>query len=178
LNSLGYGCDPQLVLDLVYNPQLPTSEEKFSLPPDQKRLEQDYKTYLQEQFGVVFNNLLTIANLPIGRTRFHLDHYKLQTAYLTFLAENFNPDTIAHLMCRNELSIDYRGYVYDCDFHQMVDLPSRSKHGDMLTVAKLLELGSLDVIAEVQTASHCYGCTAGSGSSCGGALISSESDSK
>src|SRR6476469_2657783 len=170
LNQLGYGSQPNLILDLVYNPQIPTTE-KFSLTPDQQKLEQDYKKYLREQFGIEFNQLFTIANLPIGRTKFQLEHRHLHQPYLQFLADNFNPATLVHLMCRNELSIDYLGNVYDCDFNQMENLPARTETGATLTVAKLLEAGSLDVIQSMRTANFCYGCTAGSGSSCGGALV-------
>lgn len=170
LNQLGYGKEPDLILDLVFNPQIPTSE-KFSLTPDQVKLERSYKEFLQEHFGIVFNNLFTITNLPVGRTKFYLERQKLYTPYLQFLESNFNSGTVEHLMCRDELSIDYLGNVYDCDFHQMMNLPAKSLDGENLTVAKLLEVGSLDAIAEVQTAIYCYGCTAGCGSSCGGALV-------
>jgi radical SAM/Cys-rich protein len=169
LNTLGYGINPKLILDLVYNPKLPTSE-KFSLTPDQVKLENDYKKFLRENFKINFNSLLTITNLPIGRTKLFLEKERLLTPYLHFLESNFNPQTINNLMCRHELSIDYMGNVYDCDFNQMENLPSTMFNGEKLTVAKLLEIGSLDVIETIATASHCYGCTAGSGSSCGGAL--------
>ena len=170
LNKLGYGKDPNLILDLVYNPPIARTE-KFSLTPEQDKLEQDYKMFLQEHFEIFFNSLFTITNLPIGRTKLHLEREKLYTPYLHFLESNFNPGTIAHLMCRNELSIDYLGNVYDCDFNQMENLPAQTPDGETLTVAKLLAAGSLDPIAQVQTANYCYGCTAGCGSSCGGALV-------
>jgi len=170
LNQLGYGKDPSLVLDLVYNPPIPTSEN-FSLTPDQLKLEKDYKAYLKEHFGIVFNNLFTITNLPIGRTKFHLQHRKLHNPYLRFLESNFNPNTVEHLMCRDELSIDYLGNVYDCDFNQMENLPAKTRDGETLTLAKLLEAGTLDWIHEIRTAPYCYGCTAGCGSSCGGTLV-------
>ncbi|MBW4614770.1 MAG: arsenosugar biosynthesis radical SAM protein ArsS [Desmonostoc vinosum HA7617-LM4] len=170
LNQLGYGQDPNLILDLVYNPQLPTSE-KFSLAPEQSNLERDYKMFLQEHFDIVFNNLYTITNLPVGRTQMHLERKKLYSSYLQFLESHFNPSTAEHLMCRDELSIDYLGNVYDCDFNQMMNLPAKTHNGEVLTVAKLLEADSLDLIDEVQTAAYCYGCTAGCGSSCGGALV-------
>ncbi|MUG91988.1 radical SAM/Cys-rich domain protein [Scytonema sp. UIC 10036] len=170
LNQLGYGKEPDLILDLVFNPQMPTGE-KFSLTPDQVKLERSYKEFLQEHFGIVFNNLFTISNLPVGRTKLYLERQKLYTPYLRFLESNFNSSTVEHLMCRDELSIDYLGNVYDCDFHQMMNLPAKNRHGENLTVAKLLEVGSLDAIAEVQTAHYCYGCTAGCGSSCGGTLV-------
>jgi radical SAM/Cys-rich protein len=170
LNRLGYGRDPNLVLDLVYNPPIPSSEN-FALTPNQERLERDYNAFLNEHFDISFNNLFAIANLPVGRTKFHLEHKQLYKPYLHFLENHFNDRTVEHLMCRNELSIDYLGNVYDCDFNQMANLPAKTPDSETLTVAKLLETGSLDVIDEIQTASYCYGCTAGSGSSCGGALI-------
>jgi radical SAM/Cys-rich protein len=170
LNQVGYGKEPNLILDLVYNPQLPTSE-KFSLAPEQTNLERDYKMFLQEHFGIVFNNLFTITNLPVGRTQMYLERRKLYTSYLQFLESNFNHSTVEHLMCRDELSIDYLGNVYDCDFNQMMNLPAKTHNSESLTVAKLLEAGSLDLINEIQTAAYCYGCTAGCGSSCGGALL-------
>jgi radical SAM/Cys-rich protein len=169
LNQLGYGKNPQLILDLVYNPALPVSEN-FSLTPNQVKLEQDYKWFLKQNFDIEFNQLFTITNLPIGRTKFYLQRTKLYTPYLIFLADNFNPTTVEHLMCRNELSIDYLGNVYDCDFNQMEEIPAKSRSGETLTVSKLLAAGRLDMIDEIRTASYCYGCTAGCGSSCGGAL--------
>lgn len=170
LNQLGYGKEPNLILDLVYNPQLPTSE-KFALAPEQSNLERSYKMFLQEHFGIIFNNLFTITNLPVGRTKMHLERKKLYSSYLQFLESHFNSDTVEHLMCRDQLSIDYMGNVYDCDFNQMMNLSAKTHNGESLTVAKLLEAGSLDLINEVQTAAYCYGCTAGCGSSCGGALL-------
>jgi radical SAM/Cys-rich protein len=170
LNHQGYGKKQNLILDLVYNPQLPSSE-KFSLAPEQKNLERDYKMFLQEHFGITFNNLFTITNLPVGRTKMHLERKKLYSSYLQFLELHFNPSTVEHLMCRDELSIDYLGNVYDCDFNQMMNLPAKTHNGESLTVGKLLEAGSLDLITEVQTAAYCYGCTAGCGSSCSGALL-------
>ncbi|MEH2158235.1 arsenosugar biosynthesis radical SAM (seleno)protein ArsS [Nostoc sp.] len=170
LNQLGYGKDENLILDLVFNPQLPNGE-KFSLAPEQSNLERDYKMFLQEHFNIEFNNLFTITNLPVGRTKMHLERRKLYTSYLQFLELHFNPSTVEHLMCRDELSIDYLGNVYDCDFNQMMNLPAKTRNGKTLTVGKLLEAGSLDLISEIQTAAYCYGCTAGCGSSCGGALL-------
>ncbi len=170
LNQLGYGTDPNLIIDLVYNPALPKSEN-FALTPDREKLKTAYKSFLQANFGIRFNQLLTITNLPIGRTKFQLQHHQLYQPYLKFLENNYNPATISKLMCRHELSIDYLGNVYDCDFNQMEGLPARTANGEMLTVAKLLEAENLDMISTVQTANYCYGCTAGSGSSCGGALV-------
>jgi len=170
LNAVGYGREPNLVLDLVYNPALP-KDENFSLTPSQEKLQGDYKAYLDEHFGIQFNSLFTITNLPIGRTKHYLQRRGWDEAYINFLAAHHNPATVANLMCRNELSIDYLGRVYDCDFNQMEGVPARLPNGEPVTVAKLLELQSLDVIREVQTAPYCYGCTAGCGSSCGGALL-------
>lgn len=169
LNNLGYGKDKNLIIDLVYNPPIPTTEN-FSLTPDQSKLEQDYKMFLKEHFDIYFNNLFTITNLPIGRTKLHLQNRKLYVPYLNFLESHFNSSTLEHLMCRNELSIDYLGNVYDCDFNQMENRPAKTRDGETLTVTKLLEIG-MDAIEEIQTAPYCYGCTAGCGSSCGGALV-------
>lgn len=170
LNHLGYGRDKNLILDFVYNPQLPVTE-KFSLTPNQTQLEEDYKLFLKEHFDIDFNQLFTITNLPVGRSKFHLQRTKLYSPYLKFLESNFNADTVENLMCRDELSIDYLGNVYDCDFNQMENIAAKSRDGEILTVGKLLEAGSLDLIDEIRTASYCYGCTAGCGSSCGGALV-------
>jgi radical SAM/Cys-rich protein len=169
LNARGYGIDANLTLDLVYNPPIPENQN-FRLTPSQAGLEKDYQQYLREHFEIAFNNLLTITNLPIGRTRFHLEHRGLLASYTRFLADSYNPATVAALMCRNELSIDYRGYIYDCDFNQMADVPAQTRAGHPVTVETLLAAGTLDVIPTVQTRDYCYGCTAGSGSSCGGSL--------
>ena len=170
LNQKGYGQDPDLMIDLVYNPPVPTSEN-FSLTPGQAGLEKDYKAYLSEHFDIRFNNLFTITNLPIGRTKFHLKHRQLHDPYLSFLAQHHNAGTVAHLMCRNELSVDYLGQVYDCDFNQMEGIPAVDAQGQPVTIKSLLERDTLDVVGQVQTRSYCFGCTAGTGSSCGGSLV-------
>ena len=170
LNELGYGCDPNLVIDLVYNPPLPTKPD-FSLTPNQQKLEQDYKAYLAKHFQIKFNNLFTITNIPIGRTKQFLQRREIHDEYIQFLAENYNPATIDSVMCRNELSIDYMGNVYDCDFNQMEGVFATTSDRQILTVAKLLSWDNLDVIKEIRTANYCYGCTAGTGSSCGGSLV-------
>ncbi|MDB9527013.1 arsenosugar biosynthesis radical SAM protein ArsS [Oscillatoria sp. CS-180] len=169
LNDVGYGHNPNLMLDLVYNPPVPT-DENFKLTPSQAGLEVDYKQYLKTQFDISFDHLLTITNLPIGRTRFQLEHRGLLQSYTRFLASHHNSSTVAGLMCRNELSIDYKGNVYDCDFNQMAEVPAQTPDGTPVTVQTLLEAGTLEVIQTIQTRPYCYGCTAGSGSSCGGAL--------
>jgi radical SAM/Cys-rich protein len=171
LTELGYGSEPELIIDLVYNPALPTNSN-FYLTPEQEKLEQDYQQYLASNFGIKFNHLLTITNMPIGRTKYYLQRQGLENDYFQFLEDNFNSVTLPHLMCRHELSIDYLGNVYDCDFNQMENLPATTAEGEKLTVAKLLERGDLDIINQIKTANYCYGCTAGSGSSCGGALVS------
>jgi radical SAM/Cys-rich protein len=170
LNRLGYGQNLDLILDLVYNPQIPASDN-FALTPNQEVLERDYKEFLHKHFDIAFNHLFAITNLPLGRTQFHLEHQKLYKPYLHFLETHFNSSTVEYLMCRNELSIDYLGNVYDCDFNQMANLPAKTRDGETITVAKLLEAGTLDLIDEIQTAPYCYGCTAGCGSSCGGSLV-------
>ncbi|WP_024545517.1 arsenosugar biosynthesis radical SAM (seleno)protein ArsS [Picosynechococcus sp. NKBG15041c] len=169
LNALGYGRDPELVLDLVYNPPVPRNTD-FSLTPSQTSLEQDYKTYLKEHFQIRFNHLFTITNLPIGRVKHYLQAHELYTPYLRFLADHHNETTVTNLMCRNQLSVDYQGNIFDCDFNQMEDLPAYTAAGKRITVADCLEAQSLDLLETVATKPYCYGCTAGSGSSCGGAL--------
>lgn len=170
LNQLGYGIKPELILDLVYNPALPT-KDKFALTPNQNSLEQDYKVYLLEHYKIEFNNLFTITNLPVGRTKQYLQRQNLKDTYLKFLENSFNPVTLPNLMCNNQLSIDYLGNIYDCDFNQMENLAATDVTGEKLTVSKILEMKSLDVIKQIKTANYCYGCTAGNGSSCGGSLI-------
>ncbi|MGK7879371.1 MAG: arsenosugar biosynthesis radical SAM (seleno)protein ArsS [Crocosphaera sp.] len=170
LNQLGYGHDPNLVLDLVYNPPIPNNN-KFSLTPDQINLEKDYKVFLKDNFDVCFNQLFTITNLPIGRTKQYLQNKKIYEPYVQFLESNYNEQTLDYLMCRNQLSIDYLGNIYDCDFNQMENIPATLPNGQLLTVETLLKIGNLDVITDIKTADFCYGCTAGSGSSCGGSLI-------
>jgi radical SAM/Cys-rich protein len=170
LNRLGYGRDPHLQLDLVYNPPIPTSRN-FRLTPDQAILERDYKEFFTEHFDIYFNHLFTITNLPIGRTKFQLEHHQLDRSYLEFLSSHYNPNTVPQLMCRDQLSIDYLGNIYDCDFNQMANLPALATTGEILTIDRLLATDSLDLIDEIQTESYCYGCTAGCGSSCGGSLV-------
>ncbi|EHJ12780.1 MULTISPECIES: arsenosugar biosynthesis radical SAM (seleno)protein ArsS [Crocosphaera] len=170
LNQLGYGHDPNLVLDLVYNPPIP-SNKKFSLTPEQIKLEKDYKNFLKDNFNICFNQLFTITNLPIGRVKNYLQNKELYVSYLEFLESHYNEQTLDHVMCRNQLSIDYLGNIYDCDFNQMENIPATLPNGEALTIENLLKIGNLDVINDIKTADYCYGCTAGSGSSCGGSLI-------
>ena len=163
LNALGYAQpDSGLALNLVYNPQGP------SLPPGQAKLEQDYRKFLGEQHTVQFNHLFTLANMPIQRFGSMLVSQGRFDGYLNVLRNSFREDNLAQLMCLNTLSIDWQGFVYDCDFNQMLSMPlgAMSKprvHIDDLTLETLNG-------AAIATAAHCYGCTAGQGSSCGGAL--------
>ncbi len=160
LNQLGYGePDSGLVLNLVYNPIGP------SLPPPQQALETDYKRFLSDQFGIRFNNLYTITNMPIKRFGAVLLAKGQFEEYLTLLKDAYQPDNLKSVMCRDLISVDYQGYVYDCDFNQMLELPQggQSRH-----LRDLLDDGSLPT--RIAVAGHCYGCTAGQGSSCGGAL--------
>ena len=163
LNALGYGRDDSgLVLNLVYNPQGP------SLPPGQAELEADYKRVLGETYGVVFNNLFTLANMPIQRFGAILLSKGQFDDYLTLLRAAHRDENLDGVMCRSLLSVDYRGYVYDCDFNQMLDLPLTRGDAERVHLSELLG----DDIAgnPIRVAGHCFGCTAGQGSSCGGAL--------
>lgn len=169
LNQQGYG-QGDLGLDLVYNPPIPV-DSHFQLTPHQDGLTAAYRQYLNEHFGIQFNRLLTITNLPIGRTKQTLAQRDLLDPYLQFLSDNHNANTVEHLMCRSQLSVDYLGNIYDCDFNQMEALAAVNPTGQKLTLKDLIIANSLDVITTVKTANYCYGCTAGSGSSCGGALI-------
>lgn len=160
LNELGYGRDPHLHLDLVYNPTGPF------LPPPQEQLEADYKLFLREEFGIRFNRLLTITNMPIKRFLFDLKAQGKLLEYRQLLADSFNLETIDRLMCRSMVSVGWDGQVYDCDFNQMLNIPASGKRRSVFEVSSLDELSG----APVAVADHCYGCTAGCGSSCGGAL--------
>jgi radical SAM/Cys-rich protein len=163
LNSLGYGRDETgLVLNLVYNPQGP------SLPPAQGPLEADYKRVLGEQYGIVFNSLFTLANMPIQRFGSMLISKGQFDAYLALLREAHRDENLAGVMCRSLMSVDYRGYVYDCDFNQMLDLPLTRGERQRVHLSELLDH---DIVGNpIRVAGHCFGCTAGQGSSCGGAL--------
>ena len=175
LNSLGYGIDSTLPLHLVYNPVGP------SLPAPQNQLETDYKRELQTHFGVVFNSLYTLTNLPIGRFAAYLRHRNRLDEYMQLLMEAFNPATIEGLMCRNTISVGWRGEVYDCDFNQQLRMQwaGRSDSGRRLShqngSSDGLSLWDIDPNLledrEIMTGDHCFGCTAGAGSSCGGAIV-------
>lgn len=163
LNALGYG-EPGsgLALNLVYNPQGP------SLPPSQEKLEADYKRVLGERFGIRFNRLYTLANMPIARFGSMLISKGQFNAYMKLLRESFREENLAGVMCRSLISVDWQGYVYDCDFNQMLGLPLRVAGRSRVKLADLIgrDLSGNPIVVK----DHCFGCTAGQGSSCGGAL--------
>jgi radical SAM/Cys-rich protein len=164
LNSLGYGRDPKLPLHLVYNPN------GAFLPGPQEELEADYKRELKQHFGIVFNKLYTITNLPIARFASYLKNNNLLADYMALLNDAFNPATVDGLMCRNTINVSWQGEVFDCDFNQMLKMHwSRAGGSDAL---HLWEIDPARVEnREILTGDHCFGCTAGAGSSCGGALV-------
>ena len=163
LNALGYGCDGSgLTLNLIYNPQ------GASLPPPQAALEQDYKRVLGDNHGVSFNKLYTLANMPIQRFGSTLISKGEFDSYLAMLQNAHLDANLDGVMCRNLISVDWRGFVYDCDFNQMLDLPMARGGKERVHLSELLD-DSLDD-NPVRVAGHCFGCTAGQGSSCGGAL--------
>lgn len=158
LNTVGYGIDEKLQLNLVYNPV------GAFLPPEQSAIEADFKRELKTRYNIVFNHLYTITNMPIARYLDWLRRTKNEEMYMQKLVNAFNPATIDGLMCRNLISVDWRGNLYDCDFNQMLEIPIESKQ----------TIFDFDFEAlrnrEIVTENHCYGCTAGSGSSCGGSV--------
>jgi radical SAM/Cys-rich protein len=163
LNQLGYGREERgLLLNLVYNPLGPF------LPPPQKLLEQDYRRELGERYGIVFDNLYTFTNMPINRFGRMLVSSGEFSGYMNLLREAHREDNLDSVMCRSLVSIDWQGYVYDCDFNQMLGLPIRVAGGKRLHLA---ELGKTEIAGfPIAVWDHCYGCTAGQGSSCGGSL--------
>jgi radical SAM/Cys-rich protein len=164
LNSLGYGIQPNLPLHLVYNPN------GAFLPGPQEELEADYKRELKEHFGIVFNKLYTITNLPIARFASYLKNNNLLADYMALLNDAFNPATVNGLMCRNTINVSWQGEVFDCDFNQMLKMGwGRNGAGETL---RLWDVDPATVEhREILTGDHCFGCTAGAGSSCGGALV-------
>jgi radical SAM/Cys-rich protein len=166
LNALGYAEPGRgLALDLVYNPLGP------SLPPDQGVLEATYRAELYELFGIAFDHLATITNMPIKRFAHALERDGRDAEYMGLLVNHFNPGTLPALMCRFLVSVGWDGALYDCDFNQMLELPLGASFasGGPRTIFELDDLAELEG-APIATDSHCFGCTAGSGSSCGGAL--------
>jgi len=163
LNRLGYGqTDSELELNLVFNPQ------GAYLPPEQKALEKAYKEHLQTHYGIVFNKLFALTNLPIQRFGSMLISKGLFKDYLQLLKDNYRQENLPGVMCRNTLSIDWQGFVYDCDFNQMLQLPLGANPSGKAHLSELTK-GSLTGSA-ITVRQHCYACTAGQGSSCGGAL--------
>ena len=161
LNALGYGKPGTgLLLNLVYNPIGPT------LPPPQAQLESDYRQQLGERFGISFNNLFTITNMPISRFLTDLERHGNYERYMNLLVEKFNPAAVEGVMCRTLVSVGWDGVLYDCDFNQMLampinhGLPQHIRDFDVFLLAR----------RSIRTGVHCFGCTAGSGSSCGGSL--------
>ncbi len=171
LNALGYGragseprspglAQSELRLDLVYNPLGP------ELPPAQAELEARYRAELRELFGIEFGRLLTLTNMPLQRFARALEREGRDAAYLGLLVNHFNPATVPGLMCRDTISVGFDGALYDCDFNQMLGIPLGGRRRSVFEVESLGRLAG----EEIATAPHCFGCTAGSGSSCGGAL--------
>ncbi len=160
LNQHGYGIGSELTLDLVYNPGGPT------LPPPQDQLTAQYKQRLFDDFGIRFNQLFTITNLPINRFKHYLERTEQLASYQQLLEDNFNPSTVEGLMCRHLVSVDWKGRLYDCDFNQMLDMPMPTSRGTFLW-----DLDGTQIEGQkIAVGRHCFGCTAGAGSSCGGAL--------
>jgi radical SAM/Cys-rich protein len=160
LNALGYGIQSDLSLSLVYNPLTPV------LPPPQEELEREYRQELFAQYGIHFSRLFTITNVPIGRYMQSLAKKDQAIPYTQLLSDAFNPETTEHLMCRHQISIRWDGTLYDCDFNLALDMPvnhSAPNHIDKFDLKTLLH-------RKIMTGQHCYACTAGAGSSCGGTL--------
>ena len=162
LNNLGYGIQDELQLNLVYNPV------DLNLPPEQSGLEADYKRILKEQFRIVFNQLFTITNMPISRFGGMLLSKGLYNKYMGILKDNYSEANLDTVMCRSLLSVDYQGYVYDCDFNQMLKMPLLTSSSPRPHLKDLLDDDLENKMIAV--GEHCYGCAAGQGSSCGGAL--------
>ena len=163
LNEVGYGIDGSgLVLNLVYNPVGPY------LPAPQAGLEADYKRELKAKFGLVFNSLFTMTNMPINRFRLHLDKSGQYDAYMEKLLAAFNPAAAAAVMCRGLISVGYDGRIYDCDFNQMLEIDAIDRAGRPLTIFDFAFERAL--ARSIRFDGHCLGCTAGAGSSCGGAI--------
>ncbi len=161
LNALGYGRPGSgLELDLVYNPQ------GAKLPPSQVSLEAEYRQRLVDDFGIVFNNLFTITNMPIKRFLHELERDGELDDYMQLLIDNFNPRAALGVMCRNLVSVGWNGGLYDCDFNQMLDIELGRERTTLWDIDRLDEVDS----RSIAFGRHCYGCTAGSGSSCGGSL--------
>ena len=160
LNDIGYGMKKDLILNLVYNPQGPV------LPPSQIKLEKEYKSYLRESFDIEFNKLFTITNMPINRFGSTLVSQDKFNSYMKLLKSSFSEKAKENVMCKELISIDYNGNVFDCDFNQMLRMNLSGKETHIANITKKYLHNR-----EISTGDHCYGCTAGSGSSCGGTTI-------
>jgi len=160
LNAAGYGAGGNLVLNLVYNPV------GAYLPPAQAALEADFRRELKERYDISFNNLFTITNMPIARYLDWLRRSGNETSYMQKLVNAFNPAAISGLMCRNLISVDWQGRLYDCDFNQMLELGLENDLPKTIFDFDLEKLKNRQIV----TANHCFGCTAGAGSSCGGTV--------
>lgn len=170
LNRLGYGSDAKLKLNLAYNPIGP------HLPPSQQALELDYKRELKQQHDIIFNSLFTITNVPIARFGAVLLAHNQYDDYLSLLKDNYASENLESVMCRDLISVDWQGNLYDCDFNQMLDIPMRDNSATENQI-KLVEKKHLRDLLQtdyasnaIRVADHCYACTAGQGSSCSGAL--------
>jgi radical SAM/Cys-rich protein len=161
LNALGYGSEPNFPLNLVYNPGGPF------LPPLQSALEEDYRRELGIRFGITFTRLLTITNMPLGRFRVELSRQNQEQDYRQLLRKSFNPQTVARLMCRHQISVGWDGALYDCDFNLALGLPVNHGAPDHIQSFRPADL----IKRRIVTGEYCFACTAGSGSSCGGALV-------
>jgi radical SAM/Cys-rich protein len=162
LNDVGYGkTDSGLLLDLVYNPT------GAFLPGDQHQLERDFKLELKKHFDIDFNSLFTITNIPISRFLDFLIESGNYEDYMEKLINAFNPAAVAGVMCRNTISIDWQGFMYDCDFNQMLGLKVESQVGQHISAFDSERLNNREIVIN----QHCFGCTAGAGSSCQGATI-------
>ena len=162
LNQLGYGIDTNRQLNLVYNPV------GAVLPPPQEQLQADYKRELKQRFGIEFNQLFTITNMPISRFGSVLMAHNNFDDYMDLLKNNFSEDNLSTVMCRSLISIDWQGYIYDCDFNQMLEMPLIASDKAKIHLSDILDT-AMDG-ADIMIGDHCFGCTAGQGSSCGGAL--------
>jgi radical SAM/Cys-rich protein len=161
LNAVGYGSKPELPLFLVYNPGGPF------LPPPQLALEEDYRRELGQRFKITFTHLLTITNMPLGRFQADLIRKKEREGYVQLLRKSFNPQTVKGLMCCRQLSVGWDGTLYDCDFNLALGLPVNHGAPDHIRSFRPKDLRTRRIV----TGEHCFGCTAGAGSSCGGALV-------
>lgn len=164
LNGLGYGIDGKRQLNLVFNPI------DAVLPPPQIQLEAEYKEELKAKYGIVFDQLFTITNMPISRFGSVLMSKGQFNHYMDLLKSNYQTKNLETVMCRNLISVDWQGYVYDCDFNQMLELPLRLISSDRKKTHLSDVLGTDISGNEIMIGDHCFGCTAGQGSSCGGAL--------